>query len=536
MMAEKMVMKRPNEGDAASALFSVAGVGDMIVNALERHAERTAFVCQGEPITYAHIAQQISRTLQYFEALGLKRGDAIMQLTGNRHEMFVVMAAAFIGGYVSVIPNYSASFEDHRYMLEDSGAVLLVVDAARASRGEQLLAAAQRPLRLAAHDPVPDTTDFWGAVERYTPRPLEALDQPADNIRLIYTGGTTGVPKGVMTESRALAFASLLHIAEQGFDTAVRLLVSSPLSHGAGALVIPVLVKGGTVVIHDGFDVDKTLEAIAQRQATVLFVVPTMLYMLMDHPRIGSVDLRGLRRIIYTAAPISESRLAHALSLFGPILHQNYGQTEVPGTILALTAEDHLHPHGDKLTSAGKPYPCVAVRLVDENDNVLPRGGSIGELCVRAPHVTRGYWNKPEATNELLRDGWLHTGDMAFQDNDGYFHIVDRKKDMIISGGFNVYPQEVENSLASHPAIANAAVIGVPHEKWGEAVKAIVVLRAGSSATEQALIAHVRERKGPTMAPKTVEFVDSLPLTALGKIDKKALRAQYWQGHAKAVA
>ncbi|RZT39161.1 fatty-acyl-CoA synthase [Cupriavidus agavae] len=523
------------EFSTQSALYSAGGTGDMIVNALERHAGRTAFVCQGKPISYAHVAEQISRTLQHFEAIGLRPGDVVMQLTGNRYEMFVVMAAAFIGGYVSVIPNYSGSLDDHRYMLEDSGAVLLVVDGARVERGQQLLAAARQPLRLASHDTHPAISDFWLAVAAYAPKPLQARDDPAANIRLIYTGGTTGVPKGVITESRALAFASLLHIAEQNLDTGTRLLVSSPLSHGAGALLIPVLVKGGTVVIHDGFDAGRIIEAIENGQATTLFVVPTMLYTLMDHPRIGGVDLGALRRIIYTAAPISERRLAQALALFGPILHQNYGQTEVPGTILSLTAEDHLHPRGDKLTSAGKPYPCVSVRLVDDHGNTLARDGGIGELCVRAPHVTRGYWNKPEATEELLRDGWLHTGDMAYQDGDGYFHIVDRKKDMIISGGFNVYPQEIENVLASHPAVASAAVIGVPDEKWGEAVKAIVVLRVDASTTEQELVSFVRARKGAVMAPKSVAFTDALPMTPLGKIDKKALRAGYWEGRKTAV-
>lgn len=516
--------------DASSLLYSAGGVGDMIVNALERHGPRTAFACRGHTVTYAQVAEQISRTLQHFEAIGLRRGDAIMQLTSNRHEMFVIMAAAFIGGYVSVIPNYSGSLDDHRYMLEDSGAVLLIVDVARTARGQELARDAQHAIRLASHDAVPGLPDFWREISGYTPRPLQACEAPDDNIRLIYTGGTTGVPKGVITESRALAFASLLHIAEQGFDISTRLLVSSPLSHGAGALVIPVLVKGGTVVVHDGFDADRTLDAIHAGEATTLFLVPTMLYALMDHPRIASINLGGLRRIIYTAAPISQRRLAQALALFGPILHQNYGQTEVPGTILSLTAEDHLHPRGDKLTSAGKPYPCVAVRLVDDAGNTLPRDGGIGELCVRAPHVTRGYWNKPEATQELLRDGWLHTGDMAYQDRDGYFHIVDRKKDMIISGGFNIYPQELENTLGSHPAVASAAVIGVPDEKWGEAVKAIVVLRAAASATAEELIAFVKERKGPVMAPKTVEFTAALPLTPLGKIDKKALRAGYWDG------
>lgn len=229
----------------SSALFSAGGVGDMIVNALERHAQRPAFLCAGIAISYLEIAQQISRTLQHFEAVGLRPGDTIMQITGNRHEMFVVMAAAFIGGYVSVIPNYSGSLQDYQYMLEDSGAQLLVVDRERAERGRALQGSSSRPLRLASHDAVTGLDHFWMQVAAYEPQPLRARDQPDQNIRLIYTGGTTGVPKGVITLSRALAFASLLHISEQNFHTGTRLLVSSPLSHGAGAMVIPVLAKGG---------------------------------------------------------------------------------------------------------------------------------------------------------------------------------------------------------------------------------------------------------------------------------------------------
>lgn len=287
--------------------------------------------------------------------------------------------------------------------------------------------------------------------------------------------------------------------------------------------------------MHQGFDVNRVLDAIKQGQVTTLFLVPTMLYTLMDHPRIVQTDLSGLARILYTASPIAQHRLAQAIKLFGTILHQNYGQTEVPGTILSLTSEDHVHPQGNKLTSAGKPYPCVSVRLEDEQGCAVEQHGLIGELCVRAPHVTPGYWNKPEATRELLHDGWLHTGDMAYQDEDGYFHIVDRKKDMIISGGFNVYPQEVESLLNHHPAVSAAAVIGIPHDKWGEAVHAIVVLRAGHAATQEDLTDFVKACKGAVMSPKSVVFVTELPLTNLGKIDKKALRLPYWQGQTKAV-
>ena len=263
----------------------------MIVNAVERHALRTAFVCRGGEISYARVGHEISKTIQLFQELGLNSGDAVMQLTANRHEMFVVMAAAYIGGYVSVVPNYSSSLEDHQHMLDDSGAVLLIVDAARADRAIQLKSGARKPVQVWSHDPVDGLNRLWDAAANFVPQALRACDKPDENVRLIYTGGTTGRPKGVMTLSRALAFASLLHISEQNLDVHTKLLVSSPLSHGAGALVIPVLVKGGQIVIHEKFDTEGTIDAIETGLASTLFLVPTMLYALLDNPRIAGVHI-----------------------------------------------------------------------------------------------------------------------------------------------------------------------------------------------------------------------------------------------------
>jgi fatty-acyl-CoA synthase len=216
------------------------------------------------------------------------------------------------------------------------------------------------------------------------------------------------------------------------------------------------------------------------------------------------------------------------------VLMQSYGQSECPSNITVLTQDDHMRPEPDILTSAGKPYPNVTVRLLNDEDKPVNRG-EVGEICIRSPLVMDGYWKQPELTAETMRNGWLHTGDMAYQDPKGYFHLVDRKKDMIISGGFNVYPKEVENLLTTHPAVAAAAVIGVPDDKWGEAVKAVVVLRPGREVDAETLKSLVRESKGAVNTPKSVDFVDALPLTVLGKPDKKALRDRYWQGRARSV-
>jgi fatty-acyl-CoA synthase len=259
-----------------------------------------------------------------------------------------------------------------------------------------------------------------------------------------------------------------------------------------------------------------------------------MIYTLLDHARTRTIDFSHLHCLTYGAAPMTPARIREAMNVFGPVLVQGYGQTEAPNTLLTLTREDHLSPDDRRLASAGRPYPGITLAVLDAEDQPV-RQGEVGEICVRGSLVMSGYWKQPEQTAEALRNGWLHTGDMAWQDEEGYFYIVDRKKDMIISGGFNVYPKEIENVIASHDAVAAVAVIGVPDPKWGEAVKAVVVLRPDASVDAAQLIALVRERKGPVAAPKSVDFVEGLPLTALGKPDKKALRARYWGGRDRAI-
>ncbi len=512
---------------------SPGSIGEMIVAAIERHGPRTAFIAGERRVTFQAFGQDVARTIDALTGLGLHRGDAVLQLAANSYELVTVMTACYVGGFVSVTPHYAGSFDDHRHVLEDCRAVVVVADGARAERARAL--AAGRGLRALALGPGVPLPPLCPQDDPGLPRRLVAVDGPQDVVRLIYTGGTTGRPKGVITLGSQLAFASLLHVAEQGFTTATRLLVLSPISHGAGSFIIPVLTKGGSVVIQDGFDVAAVIDAVSRLRVTAMFLVPTMLYVLMDDPRLADAELASLTRIIYAASPIAPPRVAQALKLFGPILSQNYGLTEVPGTVLTLTPEDHVDRRASRLSAAGKPYPCVTVRLLDgQGLSVAP--GEVGEICVRAPHATPGYWGRPDATAQLWQGGWLHTGDMARQDADGYFHIVDRKKDMIVSGGFNIYPQQVEQVLSAHPSVAAAAVIGIPHPKWGEAVHAVVVLRGGHAASSEALIGYVREREGPILAPKGVTFADELPLTPLGKIDKKRLRAPFWAAEGRDVA
>lgn len=353
--------------------------------------------------------------------------------------------------------------------------------------------------------------------------PVKSVAGVDDIAWLTYTGGTTGTPKGVMLSHGAMAAKSLISTAEWQWPEEIRYLASSPISHAAGFLLIPTFLKGGTVYLIPGFDPDAVLDLVEKERVNTLFCVPTMLYMLMDHPRTRAADISAIETIIYASAPMSPTRLQEGLDLFGPVFYQAYGQTECIH-LTGLRKEDHLP---ELLASCGKPPAGIRMALLDQQCEEVPVG-EIGEVCIRGLSVMSGYWHREQETADVFLGGWLHTGDLAYCNEDGFYFLVDRAKDMIITGGFNVYPREVEDVLTTHPAVAASAVIGVPDEKWGELVTAVVELRPGQTVKANELAALVKERKGSIHAPKVVEFVDQIPRTPLGKADKKALRQQYW--------
>jgi fatty-acyl-CoA synthase len=295
-------------------------------------------------------------------------------------------------------------------------------------------------------------------------------------------------------------------------------------------------MRGGFTRVLPGFDIESYCRTIQEEGINAVFLVPTLVYALIDAREVRArYDLSSLQMIVYGAAPMSPDRLLEAMKIFGPVFVQMYGQTEAPQCITTLRKADHDPAHPRRLGSCGRPNPLVDVKLFDPQMNEAERGQP-GEICVRGALVMNGYWKRPDATEDAFRGGWLHTGDVAVEDEDGYYYIVDRTKDMIISGGFNIFPREVEDALMSHPAVASAAVIGVPDDKWGEAVKAFVVLKAGAAADFETLHAHVKAKRGGPWAPKSIDFVEAIAVTGLGKVDRKALRAPYWQGRSRGVA
>jgi acyl-CoA synthetase (AMP-forming)/AMP-acid ligase II len=349
------------------------------------------------------------------------------------------------------------------------------------------------------------------------------------------TGGTTGLPKGVMNSHRAAqtTFIQFLLACTYRDGTKPVNLAAAPLTHTAGLLSLPCTAQGGTVVVLAKPDPVLLVQAVAKHRVTEFFLPPTVIYALLEAPGIEQVDFSSVRYLLYGAAPMSVEKLKKAIALWGPIMTESYGQSEAMGSIATLRADEHIVSGAlasdEQLASVGRPNPLVRVEIMDEVGRILPRGET-GEICVRGDLVMSGYYKDPEKTAETIIDGWLHTGDVGHLDTHGFLHLTDRKKDVIITGGFNVYPAMVEQVLWTHAAVQDCAVIGVPDDKWGEAVKAVVELNPNQSASAEELIALCKERLGSVMAPKTIDFIERLPRSAAGKVLKKDLRASYWQG------
>ncbi len=373
----------------------------------------------------------------------------------------------------------------------------------------------------------------WCAAQPET-RPEVDYDMN-DVVMLSPTGGTTGAPKGVMNTHRSTQtfIAHYMLAYPYGAGESPVNLAAAPMTHTAGLLSMPCTALGGTVVIITKPDPALLLGAIAQHRVTELFLPPTVIYRLLDIPDLASkCDFSSLKYLTYGAAPMSVEKLKQAIEVFGPVMAGGYGQTEAPAAISYLPP-DHHYIDGrlasdERLSSVGRPNPLIRVEILDDAGEILAQGET-GEICVRGDLVMKGYYKAPDKTAETIVDGWLHTGDIGHIDAEGYLHITDRKKDMIISGGFNVYPSEVEQVIWSHPAVQDCAVIGIPDAKWGEAVKAVVELNKGQSVTAEELIALCKERLGSVKAPKSVDFVEALPRSTIGKVLKKDLRQRYWE-------
>jgi fatty-acyl-CoA synthase len=523
-------------------------LGHLLISALHRNRDRPVLVLGETTMTGTEAAARISQYIQAFNAVGVGTAAPVALLSPNRPEVLLIIGAGQIQGARRTSLHPLGSLDDHGYILDDAGITTLIIDPVPAFVERAVAVLARVPVlrRVLTIGPVPEQlahvgTDITALAATHRPRPLHAADLPPDHVvSITYTGGTTGKPKGVLGTARALCTMTEIQLAEWEWPDAPRFLICTPLSHAGAAFFAPTLMKGGSLVVMARFDPAEVLRTIEEYRITATMLVPTMLYALLDHPDSRIRDLSSLRTVYYGAAAINPVRLREAIDRFGPIFAQFYGQSEAPMAISYLARADH---DDRRLSSCGRPSAFLRTALLDQDGHRVPIGEP-GEICVAGPLLAGGYWNLPEVTAETFRDGWLHTGDVAREDEDGFWFIVDRIKDLIVTGGFNVYPREVEDVVAEHPAVAQVGVIGLPDEKWGEAVTAVVVLREdvprdGESVARltDEIATLVRERKGSVQAPKQVIVADALPLTGLGKPDKKVLRARYAAGgHAVASA
>jgi fatty-acyl-CoA synthase len=505
-------------------------VPDLLVNALNQTPGRPLLQLDGgEMLTVGKVRDATSQFAQALRSLGVGRGNRVATLSSNRPEVLYVGNAIQILAAIGVPMHPLSALPDHLHVVLDAQVDVLVFEAGRFDKRVAELSERAPGVKLIALGKSPHGEDLCELVARFTPAQLMAEKVEGSTVaRLTYSGGTTGKPKALATTHRSsLACASIL-LAEFEWPNPPRVLVCAPLSHAGSALVLPTLLKQGTLLIHPSFDPVKAMQAIQEYRINCMLVVPTMIYALLDHPRFKEFDLSSLETVFYGASSIAPARLKEAIERIGPVFFQFYGQAEAPMTITVLRKAEHDVSDMQRLASCGRPVPWIRVELLDSNLRPVP-DGEPGEICVQGPLVMDSYRDNPELTAQALQGGWLHTGDVAVRDPGGFLRIVDRTKDMIVSGGFNIYPREIEDIIGEHPAVSQVAVFGVAHPKWGEAVTALVVPRAGQSPKAEELIAMVGDRKGKFQAPKVVEFVDSIPQTPLGKPDKKALRARYAQ-------
>ena len=534
-------MSTPTLAEAVDTLRVGTHNGHLMVAALKRHRDKPVMFLGDTTLTGGEVAVRVSQYVQAFEALGAGRGTPAALLALNRPEVLFIIGAGQTQGYRRTSLHPLGSLDDHAYVLNDAEITTLVIDPVPmfVERALGLLEKVPGLTQVLTIGPVPPElahvgTDLAATAAGFEPQPLQAVTLPPDHVvSVTYTGGTTGKPKGVIGTAQAMTTMTQVQLAEWEWPESPKFLMCTPLSHAGAAFFVPTVMKGGSLFVLARFDPAEVLRTIEEQRITATMLVPSMLYALMDHPDSRTRDLSSLETVYYGASAINPVRLREAIDRFGPIFAQYYGQSEAPMVITYLAKGDH---DDQRLASCGRPSAFLRTALLGEDGQPVAVGEP-GEICVAGPLLAGGYWNLPEATGETFRDGWMRTGDIAREDEDGFWFIVDRTKDMIVTGGFNVFPREVEDVIAEHPAIAQVGVIGTPDEKWGEAVTAIVVLREdaprdeASIATMTAEIQQaVKERKGAVQAPKQVIVAEALPLTGLGKPDKKALRATYWTG------
>jgi acyl-CoA synthetase (AMP-forming)/AMP-acid ligase II len=508
--------------------------------ALRERPQTTATICGARRHSFAVFVDRVARLAAALRELGVQRGDRVGMMALNSDRYLEFFFGTWWAGAVVNPVNIRWNAKEVAYSLDDCDTRVLLVDdqfvpVAKSLKG---LSTSLRTLVHAGDAATPEGMVGYESMLSAAAPAQDVFAAGEDVAAVMYTGGTTGLPKGVMLTHTNLYTNALCSVATMPRPEDSVGIQAAPMFHVGGfSLSMQLMLRLCPQVILPGFDELSMLEAIAREKGRETFLVPTMIKRLIEHPRFSEFDVSTLNLIIYGAAPIDATLLDDALrSLPAAQFCQAYGMTELSPVVAVLPPAAHRAVDGkrDKLRSAGRPVPIAEIRIVDENDAEVPNG-TVGEIVARGPMVMRGYWNKPDQTAQALRNGWMHTGDGGYMDDDGYIYVVDRIKDMIVTGGENVYSAEVENAILKMPQVAMCAVVGVPDDRWGERVHAVIVTRPGQSLDADAVIAHCRDEIAGYKCPRSVEFRDELPLSAAGKLQKFVLREPFWKGRTRRV-
>jgi acyl-CoA synthetase (AMP-forming)/AMP-acid ligase II len=510
--------------------MQISSLTEMWERNLRLSANSPAVVSEGRRWTYAELLERARRLGSFLHGAGARRASRVAMFAMNCPEWFDYYAACELHGFIAQTVNFRLTRNELEYVLQDAEPTVLIFEESYASVVESLR-------------PVTPSIKQWvciGQTLEWAPSFEEVIAQgsddgapmraePDDLVHMIYTSGTTGRPKGVVRDQRAGAALAAACATSQSMHVGGRMLLTMPMFHvGAQSMASGQQMLGGVVVLHRRFDAVAAARTIQEERIHITHMAPTLVQQFLSEPRITDFDLSSLETLCYAAAPMPVTVLREGLARFGSIFLGCYGSTEC-GNVAVL--QQHFHrpdgsPHEvERLASVGREHLFSSLRVLDDEGAECPTGVA-GELCVRSGSMMRGYWNRSTETAEALRDGWYRSGDIARMDENGFVYVVDRKKDMIISGGENIASREVEEALLSHPEIAEAAVIGVPDDRWGETVKAVLVAR-GAPASNDSIVAHCRSLIAGYKLPRIIEFVDALPLLATGKVNKIALRERH---------